>query len=46
MKDGCLLMLLWLMVGYAVVAVFPIMLYVLIGYFIIRLLDGNRSSDI
>jgi len=46
LMNGCLSILLWLMVGYAVVAVFPLMLYILVGYLVIRLLVGNRSSDI
>jgi len=46
LMDGCLHVLLWAIVGYAVVTVFPIMLYILIGYWIIRLLVGNKSSDI
>ena len=46
LMNGCLHVLLWAIVGYAVIAVFPIMLYIILGYCIIRLLVGNKSSDI
>jgi len=43
MKEGCLTMLLCLIIGYMTIALFPFLLYILIGYIVLWFL--NKLSD-